>query len=73
MPWSTAFYFGGDGGETVFVPIETIEFEAFELAAFELIEQSPAFEAATDMPIFDFTGNPVFEPIADDAEFNVQC
>ena len=73
MPWSSAFYFGGSAGETVLVPIETITFAAADAAGFAALEPSSVFETGDSNPAFNFTGEPVFHPLTDGADFNVEC
>lgn len=73
MTWSSAFYFGGSAGQTVLVPIESITFSATDAAGFKLLEQSSVFETGDEIPAFDFTGDPVFLPLTDGADFNVEC
>ena len=72
MPWSSAFYFGS-AGETVLVPIETITFAATDAAGFAALEQPSVFETGDSNPAFNFTGEPVFHPLTDGADFNVEC
>lgn len=70
----SAFYLGGEGGGgTVLVPIETIEFRAEEAAVFALGADVAAFEVSDVRPAFDFIGEPEFEPIGKDADFDVKC
>ena len=71
MPWDSAFYFGAS--QTVFVPIDTIEFDAVDLSEFSVEQDQPIFGYTPDQPVFDFIGEPKFEPIGEGADFNVQC
>ena len=70
MSWSSAFYFSAS--TTVLMPIETITFAATDVAGFEASEQLPVFAAGDNTPVFDFSGEPIFSPLTEGAQFNVE-
>ena len=71
MSWSSAFYFGAS--TAVLMPIETITFEATDVASFAVHEQLPVFASGGNTPVFNFSGEPVFSPLTQGAQFNVEC
>ena len=71
MSWSSAFYFGAS--TTVLMPIETITFEATDVAGFAAHDPLPVFAAGSNTPVFDFSGEPNFTPLTEGAQFNVEC